>query len=154
MPQLRTKRLSQPKPSFSSHKLSLVKVDPNRLIRISIHNTGEPYFNKSGKNRFDDPNPDPAARYGTCYFGFKLTVAIAETLLHDLKPVGGHFLIHPDRIDERFTIHYQGSPLTLANLTGASLKRAGLHAGLSGTSYYRTPQKWSEAIFNHPSNVD
>jgi hypothetical protein len=68
--------------------------------------------------------------------------------------VNGHFPIHPERIAARFVVHYKGSPLTLANVTGAALKRTGLHAGLSGTSYYRTPQIWSEAIHDHPSRVD
>lgn len=149
-----TKGLSAPKQTFSTSKLALVTVDPNRLIRISTHITGEPFFNCSGKNRFDDPNPNKTARYGTCYFGFKLSVALAETLLHDKKPVKQNFLIEPDRIDNSFVLHYQGIPLTLANMTGAPLKRAGLHGGLSGTSYYKTPQKWSKAIYDHPDNVD
>lgn len=154
MPGPRTKSLAQPNASFANHKLTLVDVEPKRLLRISTHNTGEPYFNKSAKNRFDDPNPDSTKRYGTCYFGFKLTVAIAETLLHDLNPVGGHFLIHPDRIDERFTIHYQGSRLTLAKMVGIPLRQAGLSAELSGTSFYTKPQRWSAALYNHPSKVD
>ena len=150
----RTKGLSNPAPSFSSSRLTIVKVDPNRLIRIFGHNTGEPYFNTSGRNRFDDPNPNPATRYGTCYFGYKLAVAIAETLLHDSTPVKGHFTVHPDRIAAGFVLRFQGRSLNLANMTGVALKRTGLHAGLSGTSYYSTPQKWSEAIYHHPSQVD
>lgn len=150
----KTKGLSIPKSSFQKQALSVVTVEPNRLIRVSTHHTGEPYFGQSGANRFDDPNPIHVARYGTCYFGYNLKTAIAETLLHDISPVNGHFLINPDRIAARFVIHYRGSPLTLANLTGVFLKRAGLHAGLSGTSYYKTPQRWSKAIHDHPDQVD
>lgn len=150
----RTKGLSTPKPPFSTSKLALVVVSPTRLIRISTHRTGEPFFNNSGKNRFDDPNPIKTGRYKTCYFGYKLSVALAETLLHSREPMNQHFVIHPDRIDESFVLHFAGTPLTLANMTGAALKRTGLHAGLSGTSYYKTPQLWSQAIYNHPSQVD
>jgi hypothetical protein len=148
------KGLATPKPSFSEHPLSVIKVSPKSLIRVSRHNTGEPYFGTTGANRFDDPNPNKAARYGTCYFGCGLETAIAETLLHDASPVKGFFLISPNEIAARFVVHYKGSSLTLADLTGASLKRIGLHAELSGTSYYKTPQRWSKAIYDHPQQVD
>lgn len=150
----RAQGLSTPTPTFSTARLVLVKVEPARLIRIATRISGEPYFNNSGMNRFDDPNPITTARYKTCYFGYKLSVALAETLLHDRKPIHQHFVISPDRIDASFVLHFKGTPLTLANMTGAALRRVGLHAGLSGTSYYRTPQLWSEAIHKHPSQVD
>ncbi len=66
--------------------LTTVNVDPAGLIRVSNHNTGEPYFGKSGWNRFDDPHLVLSARYGTSYFGESLSVAVAETLLHDRTP--------------------------------------------------------------------
>ncbi len=149
-----TKGLATPNPHFLTSTLALVEIEPYKLIRISTHNSNEPYFNSSGKNRFDDPNPVIAARYKTCYFGFKLAAALAETLLHDRKPVRQHFVIQADVIEKNFVLHYQGTTLTLANMTGAPLKRAGLHAGLSGASYYKTPQRWSSAIYHHPANVD
>jgi hypothetical protein len=145
-----TKKLSLPKPCFSAYKLRIIRVDPGRLIRISTHKTGEPFFNNSGRNRFDDP----ARKYKTCYFGFKLSTAICETLLHDTDPVDGYFNIHMPRLMNHNVYRYHGTHLNLANLTGAFLKRLGLHAELSGTSFYDKPQKWSEAIHNHPSNVD
>lgn len=134
--------------------LSTVTVDPARLLRVSSRDTGEPYFGKTGRNRFDDPNPDPAARYGTCYFGTSLAVAVAETLLHDRTPVQGFFVIEPAVISSRFVIQFKGSPIILADLTGAGLRRLGGHGGLTGTSYYKTPQKWSLEIYNHPGLVD
>jgi hypothetical protein len=136
-----TKALTTPKAHFSTSTLALVEIEQYKLIRISTHNTNEPFFNNSGRNRFDDPNPVIAARYKTCYFGFKLATALAETLLHDRKPVRQHFVIQPEVIDNNFVLHYQGTTLTLANMTGVPLKRAGLHAALSGASYYKTPQR-------------
>lgn len=134
--------------------LSTVTVDPAGLLRVSSHDTGEPCFGKTGRNRFDDPNPDPASRYGTCYFGASLAVAVAETLLHDRTPVRGFFVVELAVIRSRFVIQFKGSPLILADLTGAGLRRLGGHAGLTGTSYYMRPQKWSLAIYNHPDLVD
>ena len=134
--------------------LSTVSIDPAGLIRLSSHDTGEPYFGKTGWNRFDDPNLDVSARYGTCYFGESLAVAIAETILHDRTPIRGYFFVEPTLIGQVFVVEFAGSPLTLIELTGAELRRMGGHAGLTGTSHYRTPQHWSSAIFNHPDQVD
>ena len=134
--------------------LATVSIDPADLIRLSSHDTGEPYFGKTGWNRFDDPNPNAGARYGTCYLGESLTVAIAETLLHDRTPKLGYFFVEPALIGQVFVVEFTGSPLTLLDLTGAELRRMGGHAGLTGTSHYRTPQNWSSAIHGHPDQVD
>lgn len=134
--------------------LQTVTVEPSSLFRISGHNTGEPYFGRWNANRFDDPNPDPAARYGTCYLGTSLAVAVAETLLHDLKPRKGCFEVDVATIKARFVIRFEGEPLVLADLTGAALKRIGGHAGLSGTASYATTKQWSRTIQAHPGSVD
>jgi hypothetical protein len=131
-----------------------VQVHPQTLFRISGRNTGEPYFGRWNANRFDDPNPDPEARFGTCYLGTSLAVAVAETLLHDRQPVAGWFVVELAVIRSRHVIRFDGSPLILADLTGAQLKRIGGHAGLSGTSSYRTTRNWSVAVHAHASNVD
>lgn len=134
--------------------LATVDIDPASLFRVSGHNTGEPYFAKHGGNRFDDPVVDPAARYGTCYFGTSFAVAVAETLLHDRKPQRGYFIVERSIIMSRYLIGFTGSMLVLADLTGAELKRMGGHAGLSGTASYSTTKKWSAAIHSHPDQVD
>jgi hypothetical protein len=134
--------------------LKTVEYDPASLYRISGHDTGEPFFGRWATNRFDDPNPDPNGRYGTCYLGTSFDVAIAETLLHDRKPIKGHFYVEPDVIKSRYVIQFQGTPLILANLTGAELKRMGGQAELSGTPSYKMTQRWSVAIHNHLNNVD
>lgn len=134
--------------------LSKVEVDPAKLLRVSRHNSGEPYFGRSNANRFDDPNPDPSARYGTCYLGTSLAVAVAETVLHDLKPQNGCFQVDVASIESRYVVHFEGDPLVLADLTGAALKRIGGHAGLTGTASYTTTKRWSAAVHDHPDRVD
>lgn len=145
-----TKGLPSPKPTFIAAPLQIRTVDPKRLFRISTHTTGEPFFNNSGKNRFDDPN----GKYKTCYFGLKLITAIGESVLHDARPLNGKFFIDLAVIPMYNLYRYSGTPLKLAVLTGTALKRLGGHAQLSGTSFYKTPQKWSAAVHSHLENVD
>jgi hypothetical protein len=136
---------------------SLVKVavNPSRLVRVSGHRTNEPYFGKHQGNRFDDPEQDPAKRYGTSYFGENFSVALAETLLHDRIPEkNGYFFIELAVIAARYHLDFRGDDLCMADLTGSSLRRMGGHAGLCGMSSYKTPQNWSRAIHDHPDNVD
>lgn len=134
--------------------LTTVTISPTTMFRVSSHNTGEPHFGKHQGNRFDDPQLTPAARYGTCYFGEDFAVAVAETLLHDRIPENGYFFVERAVIVARYHIDFEGDDLVLADLTGAALKRMGGHAGLSGTSSYKTPQTWSAAIHNHRDKVD
>ena len=134
--------------------INTVEVDPATLFRVSGHKTGEPYFGRWDSSRFDDPNTDHDARYGTCYLGTSFAVAIAETLLHDRKPIKGWFVVELDVIKSRFVVQFKGSPLVLADLTGAELRRIGGQAQLSGTPSYKITKKWSLAIHSHPSTVD
>ncbi|WP_223164547.1 RES family NAD+ phosphorylase [Massilia rubra] len=124
------------------------------LVRVSGHTSGEPYFGRSGANRFDDPDSGSPTAFGTCYFGEGLLVAVAETLLHDVRPKNGRYYIVADRIESRFVLSFAGAPLMLADFTGAALKRLGLHAGFSGTASYKKTQRWSKAIHDHPAHVD
>lgn len=73
--------LAAPGEHFASATLVTREVVPAALVRISRFATGEPYFGKSGGNRFDDPRK--RRRYGTRYFGVDLHCAFAETVLHD-----------------------------------------------------------------------
>jgi hypothetical protein len=134
--------------------LATIRVQPASLFRVSSHETGEPYFGKHKGNRFDDPHPDPAARYGTSYFGATFDVAVAETLLHDRTPEKGYFYIERAVILNRYLIAFDGDELVLANVTGAELRRMGGHGGLSGTSDLKIPQRWSSTIYHHADRVD
>ena len=81
-------------------------------------------------------------------------MALAETLLHDRKPIRNCFMVELAVIRSRFVIRYQGQSLILADLTGAALRRLGGHAQLSGASSYKTTKAWSAAIHAHPDQVD
>jgi hypothetical protein len=135
-------------------RLKTIIVNPATLCRVSRYDTGEPYFGRWNVSRFDDPNPDCAARYGTCYLGTSLAVAVAETLLHDRKPVKGWFIIELAVIKSLYVLRFKGKPLILADLTGSELKRLGGHAALSGTASLKTTRNWSAAVHDHPDQVD
>jgi hypothetical protein len=148
--------LKPPSPEFSSLVLPVVEIQPSSLIRISWNDTDEPRFGKTGKNRFDDPRhhlPEDE-RYGASYFGFSLACAFAETVLHDrtADPKSG-FQIPRDQLN-RWVLRFEGSPLTVAVLTGAHLKRLGGEGALSTIVPYDLPQQWSLAVHEHPGAVD
>lgn len=79
-------------------------LSPAKLVRLSRYASGEPFFGHSAGNRFDDRSRPVAARFGTCYCGFELTTAIAETILHDAEPVGGKFFVTYTDFANRFEV--------------------------------------------------
>ena len=76
----------RPPRNLSALPLQTIAIAPAKLFRVSRHHTGEPFFGKRAANRFDDPSKPAHRRFGTCYFGLSLVVAIAETVLHDEIP--------------------------------------------------------------------
>jgi hypothetical protein len=88
--------LKQPAVAFSTLVLPVIKLDAAKVVRISRHNSGEPYFRKPGLNRFDDSRGHlpRADRYGTCYFVFTLACAFAETVLQDRTPMATALSCH------------------------------------------------------------
>ncbi len=124
------------------------------LYRVSRHASGEPYFGRSRGNRFDDPTWKRANRFGTCYLGLDLTVAMAESLLHDVEPTDGRFQVPIAEIESRYVFRFLGPALRIANLTGTSLFVLGGNGELSGTTDYKLTQKWARAVYAHPDAVD
>ncbi|WP_168160022.1 RES family NAD+ phosphorylase [Steroidobacter denitrificans] len=110
----------------------------------------EPYFGKTGGNRFDDP----LRAFGVCYAGDHLTVAFAETILHDALPASGGFTVAESKLADRHVTNFHGSPLVLVDLTGASLKRLGGTNEISSEHPYATTQQWARAVYEHPQKVD
>ncbi|MGA7181235.1 MAG: RES family NAD+ phosphorylase [Thiobacillaceae bacterium] len=146
--------LSAPPRSFSKLPLVPVPLDPGALIRVSRFSSGEPYFGRSGANRFDDYRKAKSKRFGTCYFGLSLPVAFAEAVLHDEIPVKGKFKIAVEELENRNVVCFSGSPLQLGDMTGASLKRLGADGSLSTVTPYDLPQRWAVALHDHPAQVD
>lgn len=147
--------LSYPPADLRDQTLSIVTVSPTVLCRVSRYKTGEPFFGRSGLSRFDGTATEPGLRFGTCYLGFDLAVAFAESVLHNEEPDSGRFLIPTSEIDNRLVLSFKGRrKLRLANMTGRHLLRLGGNGELSGTSDYRLPQAWAAAVLAHPSQVD
>lgn len=139
----------------TSTRLATTMVDPAQLYRISRYSTGEPYFGRSGHDRFDAPDCKTGnAAYGTCYLGLSLQVAIAKTLLHDEEPINGEFELSLTELNRHFVNRFVGLPLRLLCLTGATLKRMAGHADLAGTVDYSLTQRWSQAVFDNPLKFD
>lgn len=152
---LAAEALGLPPSNLATDKLPSKRCDPAKLFRVSSHNTGEPYFGNTGANRFDAPGSAAgSAEFSACYLGFKLVVAIAESVLHDEVPSGGKFSIAQTVLDSKYVLRFEGSDLHLADLTGANLKRLGGHADLSGTCDYLTTQRWSLSVYQNPHNYD
>jgi hypothetical protein len=152
---LAARRLRRPDKSLSINKdIEIVSLPVPELLRISGFETGEPYFGKSGANRFDAPGcARGAAEYACCYLGLSFDVALAESLLHDAVPRRGKFGIAKSEIDRRW-VHRFSAHLNLFDLTGHLLAKMGGHAALTGTSSHKIPQKWAKAVFDNPLKVD
>jgi hypothetical protein len=147
-------KLLAPGANFSKLPLDIHLLNPSLLYRVSTHVSGEPYFGRSGGNRFDDPAAKQVNRYGTCYLGLNLTVAIAESLLHDTVPESGTFEVPASEIEARYVFRFSGMGLRLANLTGTALMLLNGNGEISGTTNYTLTQKWSRAVYDHPQQVD
>lgn len=146
--------LKPPSRSFSKLTLATVSVVPLALFRISKFSTGEPYFGRTGNNRFDDPSLPKSKRYGVSYFGLALNTAVAETLLHDEVAVNGQFEVSSADFALHFLVRFDGTPLVLADLTGQSLKTLGGDGSISTELPAKMPRRWSGSVHAHPQNVD
>ncbi len=142
--------LRLPPVDLASRAVDIVLVPPTSLIRVSRYTTGEPFFGRTGTCRFDDP----AQRFGTCYLGFDLTVAFAESVLHNKEPDDGGFSVSGAEIDTCFAPSFAGADLRLAKLYGTSLLRLGGNGEISGTGDYALPQAWASALVAHPARID
>lgn len=146
--------LRPPPSDLHGINLETIQVQVANLYRISKYDSGEPYFGRSAGNRFDDRSRPPSKRFGTCYLGLSLQVAIAETVLHDLMPEGGHFVVSPDELESKQVVRFQGGTLKLAKLSGTALKRIVGSSDISTIFPYDLPQAWAMALHAHPAKVD
>jgi hypothetical protein len=131
-----------------------VRVASRSLYRVSRHASGEPYFGRSGNNRFDDSSYPKADRFGTCYLGLDVKTALAESLLHDEIAVDGQFAIAYADFASRFMVRFEGDDVVLANLTGEALKTLGGDGAISTELPAHMPRRWSRAVHAHPQQVD
>ena len=146
--------LNRPPRNLAKQALATRDIRADLLFRISRHDSGEPYFGVSAAYRFDDNHRNKAKRFGTCYCGFDLDTAIAETMLHDELPVRGAFRLSASDFASRFLVRFaHRQVLTVADLTGVALKRLGGTGALSTILPYDLPQAWSRAVHHHPQQV-
>lgn len=148
-----------PPADFATRRLSVRTLDAARLVRISrIPPEREPFFGRTGTNRFDDPEPREGARYGVLYAALDLLAAFGETVLHEdetEKPAGpGGVVLSAKSIEERRVLSFRSAPLRPARMYGKWLKGLGGTGGIATVIPYDIPQRWSKAVFWHPQVVD
>jgi RES domain len=144
--------LKKPTKAFGDFSIKPTALTPDKLLRISRHSNGEPYFGRSGANRFDDYRKRKP--FGACYFGLTLNVAFAETVLHDEMPVRGGFEIAVEELENRYVVSFTGKPLHLLDLTGHTLTTLGIDPSLSTIIPYDLTQQWSVGVHQHKDQYD
>ena len=144
--------LKKPTKEFGKTSINPTLLIPGELLRFSRYSKDEPFFGRSGANRFDDYRKRKP--FGTCYFGLTLNVAFAETVLHDEMPVRGGFDIAVQELENRYVVSFTGQPLRLLDLTGPTLKRLGIDPSLSTIIPYDLTQQWSVAVHQHKDQYD
>lgn len=148
-----------PPADFAARPLSVRALDPARIVRISrLPAVREPFFGRTGTNRFDDPEPQQDLRYGVLYGALDLVTAFAETVLHEdetEKPAARDGIaLSLASLDARRVVTFRGKPLRLARLYGKWLKALGGTGGVAKAIPYDVPHLWSQAVFLHPKKVD
>ena len=148
-----------PPADFAGRPLSVRVLDPARIVRISrLAPSREPFFGRTGTNRFDDPEPREDIRYGVLYGALDLVTAFAETVLHEdetqipARPDGVPLSVAS--LDARRVVTFRGKFLRVARLYGKWLKALGGSGGVAKAIPYDVPQLWSQAVFRHPRKVD
>ena len=144
--------LKSPPSNLGSIPLTTKTVSVSGLYRVTRFSSGEPFFGHSAANRFDDRSRPKKRRFGTCYCGFDLETAIAETVLHDEMPVKGKFSVPYGDFAARHLVRFKGTSLVLANLTGSALKTLVGDGSLSTVMPYDLPQLW--AMCHAPSSSE
>lgn len=133
------------------------RIEVTSLVRLSRYPATEPYWS-AGVYRFDDPDPDGADAFGTCYTASTIEVAFAESVIHECgRFVGGSYEVPAAELNERSVVRFAGErrkTLVLADLTGAALKALGLNNDISASADYTTSQAWAQAIHGASSRWD
>ncbi|MFO1340362.1 MAG: RES family NAD+ phosphorylase [Burkholderiaceae bacterium] len=119
------------------------------LVRLSRYPATEPYWS-SGVYRFDPPDPDGAAAFGTCYTAGSVEVAFAESVIHESgRFANGCHEVPLAELTGRSVVRFaceRRKTLVLADLTGAALKALGLNNDISASDDYAASQAWAQAI--------
>ena len=141
--------LRLPEPGSFEDLLRPARIEIALLVRLSRHASSEPYWS-TGLYRFDDPDPDRAGAFGTCYTASTIEVAFAESVIHESgRFVAGTYEVPTAELTERPVVRFIGErrkTLVLADLTAAALKSLGLNNDISASADYAVSQAWAQAI--------
>jgi hypothetical protein len=106
---------------------------------------GAIYFDRSDRSRFNAP----AGEYGILYVASDSYAAFRETArVYSYTPIAQDFL-EPNCL----SVLSSSRNLRLVDLSGAGLTQIGADARLT-TGNYSLAQTWSQALYNHPDNID
>ena len=141
----------KPDPGTFEHALKPVRVEVNRVFRLSTSPTTEPWFARAGSSRFDDPQGlHGTARFGMLYAADSVETAFGESVIHENTLFRhGRFELPKGAAERRQLVDFRrlGQPvLNLVDLTGPALKGLGLNADLLSGDDYTTSQEWAVAI--------
>lgn len=141
--------LRLPEPGSFEERLSPVRIAVAALVRLSRASATEPYWS-AGVYRFDDPAPERAGAFGTCYAASSVEVAFAESVIHETgRFVNGGYEVPAAELTERSVVRFRCQrrrTLVLADLTGAALKSLGLNNDISASGDYSVTQAWARAV--------
>ncbi len=123
--------LRRPDPGSFEHLLTTVSVPVANLVRLSMSGATEPYWAKRAKYRFDDPSEPKNKRFGVLYVADNLRGAFCESVIHKGTLFrNGRFEVARSEFDRREVTSYKHPKLlelTVVDLTGAALKKAGCY---------------------------
>lgn len=146
-----------PEPGSFEDSLHPIRIEVASLVRLSRQPSTEPYWS-AGVYRFDDPQPERAGTFGTCYTAHSIEVAFAETVIHESgRFVGDSFEVPVAELTGRSVVRFacaRRKTLLLADLSGAGLKSLGLNNDISASADYTISQAWAQAIHQASSRWD
>lgn len=144
-----------PPADLAKRKVSWRLVDPGKLYRITRTDrlSSEPFFGKSGGNRFDAPT----GQFGVCYAAKTVVVCFAETIIRSPATntgynSGGKLPLSGKMLSDRVVMGFKsGKKLRLINFIGESQLRLGADSTVSAAADYAIPQCWALALHDaHP----
>ncbi len=142
----RVPRHPNPPKSLYDQELPLIE-QKGPWMRIHQKQYGCIHFGRRASGRFDDPQ----RVYGVLYLGEDYHGAFIETLGWQTGKKDITLRALQERMLSQVTSTH---PLRLVDLTGPGLSKIGADADLCTGRSRTLPQKWSRAIWSHPSKPD
>jgi hypothetical protein len=147
-----------PTPDFNSAKLLTRRIAAGRIYgRINRASFTDPLGFGYNPTRFSDPQViDPKKQFGVVYLGEGLAVCFLEAVLRDQR--NGAIGDYPIGMSELTSRTYANigtiEPLKLVDLTADKKVLMGIPTDVTNASDQTLGRLWSEAIHQHPAEVD